>query len=139
MPRNIEIYCLGLISEIFGEKYLPQHTFDYLRGDPTKTYPPGKKLPVDGYFPNRKIAVEIREAQHYSNEKKFDFWNKRITATGITRKEQRLRYDQRREEMLPKHGVNLLIIKDYELSMVKQKDIEMLKVKINSILSSARK
>ena len=40
------------------------------------------------------------------------FFDKRITACGLTRDEQRRDYDQRRREMIPHHGLSLIIL-DY--------------------------
>ena len=52
-----EHYVLDLCDEILGLKASRQQTFDFLRGDGK----PGKKLPVDAYYPNLKLVVEYKE------------------------------------------------------------------------------
>lgn len=56
-----ESYVIDLCDEVLGELALRQHTFDFLRGDPSESCPSGKKLPVDAYYPNKNIVVEYRE------------------------------------------------------------------------------
>ena len=96
-----ESYVIDLCDEILGFKALRQHHFDFLRGDA------GTMLPVDAYYPELKMVVEYYESQHTQATPFFD--NKQ-TVSGISRGEQRRIYDQRRKEVLPEHGIKLIII-----------------------------
>ncbi|MBO6252274.1 MAG: TFIIB-type zinc ribbon-containing protein [Bacteroidaceae bacterium] len=98
-----EHYVIDLCDEILGLKASRQHTFDFLRGDGT----PGKKLPVDAYYPKLNIVVEYRERQHTES---VAFFNKTNTVSGVSRDEQRRIYDQRRRDVLPQHGIKLVEI-----------------------------
>ena len=94
------------------------------------------QLPVDAYYPELNLVIEYRERQHTESVK---FWNK-PTASGIPRDEQRARYDQRRREVLPKHGIKLveLSYSDFEhssnkrLLRIEENDIQVIR-KILSI------
>ena len=98
-----EFYVINLCDDILGLKAFRQHTFDFLRGDGT----PGRKLPVDAYYPELSLVVEYRERQHSES---VVFFNKKTTISGVSRDEQRQIYDQRRRDILPKHGIRLVDI-----------------------------
>lgn len=102
-----ESYVIDLCDEVLGESALRQHTFDFLRGDPYAASPYGKKLPVDAYYPSKNIVVEYREKQHSEAVPLFD---NKATVSGVSRGEQRKRYDQRRREVLPQYGIKLVEI-----------------------------
>ena len=103
-----EFYVIDLCDEILGEKASRQHTFDFLRGDGT----PGRRLPVDAYYPELNIVVEYRERQHSES---VAFFDKKMTVSGISRGEQRRIYDQRRRDILPEHGIRLVEISHADL------------------------
>lgn len=94
-----ESYVIDLCDEVLKQKALRQHRFDFLRGDS------GTKLPIDAYYPLLSLVVEFKERQHTEEVKFFD---KRQTVSGIGRGEQRRLYDQRRRDVLPKHGIKLI-------------------------------
>lgn len=98
-----EHYVIDLCDEVLSQKALRQQTFDFLRGDGK----PGKKLPVDAYYPKLKLVVEYKERQHTES---VAFFNKKTTVSGVCRDEQRRIYDQRRRDVLPKHGIQLIEI-----------------------------
>ncbi len=98
-----EYYVIDLCDEVLGLKASRQHTFDFLRGDGT----PGKKLPVDAYYSELNLVVEYRERQHSES---VAFFDKKTTVSGVSRGEQRRIYDQRRRDILPKHGIRLIEI-----------------------------
>lgn len=98
-----EFYVIDLCDDILGLKASRQHTFDFLRGDGT----PGRKLRVDAYYPELNLVVEYRERQHSES---VAFFNKPTTISGVSRDEQRRIYDQRRRDILPKHGIRLVEI-----------------------------
>ena len=99
--KSDEAYILDLCDEILKEKSLRQHRFDFLRGDT------GTKLPVDAYYPNLNLVIEYREKQH---TEAVGFWDKKATASGISRGEQRRKYDERRRIEIPANGLRLLEI-----------------------------
>ncbi|MBR1889018.1 MAG: hypothetical protein IJ816_00085 [Alloprevotella sp.] len=101
-----EHYVIDLCDEILGLKALRQHTFDFLRGDASPNRK-GKQLPVDAYYPELNLVVEYRERQHMES---VAFFNKDNTVSGVPRDEQRRIYDQRRRDVLPKHGIDLIEI-----------------------------
>ncbi len=94
-----EAYILNFCDEILNVKGLRQHRFDFLRGDS------GTKLPVDIYYPTLKLVIEYREKQH---TEAVAFFDKRITSSGISRGEQRKRYDELRRTEIPKNGLELI-------------------------------
>jgi hypothetical protein len=132
MPRQQERYCAKLVSDVLGGvEYKLGQRFPFLRGDPTPKRSKGVMLPVDAYYPNFKLVLEFREAQHYSDRVRF--WDERITATGQRRKEQRLKYDKRREEVLPANGIKLLVIYDYEITGNYDSDLGIVMQKLESM------
>lgn len=98
-----EYYVIDLCDEVLGQKASRQQTFDFLRGDGE----PGRKLLVDAYYPKLKLVVEYKERQHTES---VAFFNKKTTVSGVSRDEQRRIYDQRRRDVLPKHGIRLVEI-----------------------------
>ena len=92
---------IDLCDEVLGLTASRQHRFDFLYGDT------GAKLPVDAYYKDLNLVVEYQEIQHTQDVKLFD---KRMTVSGVSRKEQRKIYDERRAEILPKYGIKLIII-----------------------------
>ncbi len=122
MAREQEKRCIELVSKIIGgAEFKRGYTFEFLRGDVTPHRSKGVKLPVDAYFPQHNLVVEFREKQHYGD--RVALWDNRVTATGMKRKKQRSIYDKRREEILPKNGIKLLIIEDREFTGTLDGDI----------------
>ncbi|WP_290862830.1 hypothetical protein [Flavobacterium sp.] len=103
-----EHYVLDLCDEVLGRKGLRQHRFDFLLGDPNAQ---GKcdKLPVDSFYPELNLVIEYKEQQHTKPNKHFDKPDI-FTVSGVHRGEQRKIYDQRRLEVLPKHGIKVIEI-----------------------------
>lgn len=96
-----EYYVIDLCDEVLGRKAERQKKFDFLKGDK------GHSLPVDAYYKDLNLVIEYHERQHTEEVKFFD--NKQ-TVSGVSRGEQRKIYDERRKEILPKHGIKLLVI-----------------------------
>jgi hypothetical protein len=95
-----EHYIVDLCDVLLGRKALRQYRgLGFLVGDT------GMPLPVDAYYPDLKLVIEYRERQHSEAVPLFD---RRMTASGMYRDEQRRLYDQRRRELLPKHGIELV-------------------------------
>lgn len=104
--KRDEDYIIDLCDEILRSKASRQHRFDFLLGDPDAQ---GKRtrLPVDAYYETLNLVVEYRERQHTESVPIMD---RRSTISSVPRAEQRRIYDNRREEILPKHGIELIIL-----------------------------
>ncbi len=101
-----ESYVIDICDEILSIKASRQHRFDFLKGDT------GVKLPVDAYYDSLNLVIEYREKQHSENVKLFD---KKMTASGVTRDIQRRKYDEKRRLLLPENGIKLIEIDYYQL------------------------
>lgn len=125
-----ESYVIDLCDEVLQLKASRQHRFPFLVGDT------GRELPVDAYYKELNLVVEYCERQHTESVR---FWNK-PTASGIPRDEQRTKYDQRRRDILPKHGIRLVEISfsdfphDSHKRLLRNRDVDLEIVK--RILSS---
>lgn len=124
--QSDESYIIDLCDEVLKLKALRQHRFDFLKGDA------GTKLPVDAYYPSLNFVVEFKERQHTEEVKLLD---KRQTISGIGRGEQRKLYDQRRRDILPKHGIRLIEL-DYSdfdharnKKLVRNKETDLIVIK----------
>lgn len=108
-----EFYVLDLCDEVLGEIGLRQHRFEWLLGDPGAS---GRRvrLPVDGYWPVASLVVEYRERQHDQPVTHFDKPD-RLTISGVHRGLQRARYDTLRDELIPEHGIRLVIVTPADL------------------------
>lgn len=104
-----EFYVLDLCDEVLGEIGLRQHRFPWLLGDPSPKTGRAVALPVDGYWPTRSLVVEFYERQHSEAVPFFDKPD-RITVSGVSRGEQRTLYDERRRQLVPQHGIRLVIV-----------------------------
>lgn len=102
-----EAYVIDLCDEILGHSAQRQHRFPFLLGDS------GHPLPVDAWYPKLNLVVEYRERQHAETVKFFD---RRETVSGVPRGEQRRLYDQRRREVLPRHGITVVEVDVSELA-----------------------
>lgn len=127
-----ETYVIDLCDKILNDTASRQHRFDFLTGDT------GRKLPVDAYYEKYHLVIEYYEKQHTETVKLFD---NKITASGVTRDIQRRIYDERRKEVLPKHGIEVIILsyKDFNFANNKriirnpQKDLEIVREKLKRI------
>lgn len=109
-----EHYVIDLCDEVLGSPAIRQATFDWLLGDPGKTGA-RRKLAVDAYWPSLDVAVEYNEKQHTEAVPFFDKPDVK-TVSGVSRGEQRALYFQRRVELLPQHGIRLVVIDVTELA-----------------------
>lgn len=131
-----ENYVLDLCDKVLGVKSSRQHKFDFLRGD-TNLQGRSVRLPVDAYYPDLNLVIEYQERQHTENVKFFDKPNK-MTVSGVHRGEQRKLYDQRRREVLPKQGIQLIEVSFSDFNHDQQKriirdlknDLEIIKMKL---------
>jgi hypothetical protein len=115
-PKD-ETYVLDLCDQLLepGER---QKRFDWLTGDPSLTTEKKTRLPLDGYWDTFRLAIEFQEKQHFEP---VPFWDQKLTASGMTRGEQRKIYDQRKVEKTAEHGVRLLHIRQDAFPMSKGK------------------
>jgi len=97
-----ESYVLDLCDEVLGLKALRGHRFPFLLGDDDRT-----QLPVDAFYRPLNLVIEYRERQHSES---VPFFDRKLTVSGVPRGVQRAIYDQRRRDVLPKHGIDLIEI-----------------------------
>jgi len=99
--KKDSVYIIDLCDSVLGVTALREHRFSFLRGDANTS------LPVDAYYHGLKLVIEYREKQH---TEKVSFFDKpeRPTVSGVHRGQQRAIYDQRRRDVLPKHGIELI-------------------------------
>jgi hypothetical protein len=109
---------VDLCDEALNENAKRQHTFEWLVGDPGKNGR-GRRLPVDAFYPHHHLVVEYRERQRDDAIAHFDKPHV-MTLSGVHRGEQRRRYDERREQMIPRHGLRLVVVKPSDLSADKR-------------------
>lgn len=109
-----ETYILDICDRLLGMAGVRQHRFDFLLGLPSLKTGKVARLPVDAYYPAKKLVIEYHERQH---SEEVPFFNKRTTASGMKRGEQRALYDTFRVELLPANGLRLLVLKfsDFEV------------------------
>ncbi|MFH5823098.1 hypothetical protein [Georgenia sp. AZ-5] len=104
-----EHYVIDLCDAVLSVKGLRQHRFPWLLGDPSPKTGRRVALPVDAYWPGFDLVVEFYERQH---DEAVSFFDKpeRLTVSGVHRGLQRALYDGRRRELVPEHGLKLVII-----------------------------
>lgn len=123
-----EAYILDLCDSVLKLNGIRQHRFDFLKGDT------GVRLPVDIYYPSLNLVIEYREKQH---TEEVNFFDKRITSSGISRGEQRKRYDALRRKLLPKQGIKLIELgyDDFEHTrakrLIRDKKLDLFVIKKN--------
>lgn len=104
-----ETYVIDCCDKVLGLTANRQKRFDFLVGDLHKNGKTRTKLPVDAYYESLRLVIEYREIQHFEAVSHFDKPHKK-TISGVTRDEQRKKYDKLREELLPQHDINLVVI-----------------------------
>lgn len=112
-----EHYVISLCDSVLGKKSHVQKRFSFLRGDAVRGRA-GRMLPVDAYYSDLNLAIEYHERQHTESVSLFD---KRMTISGVPRWKQRLIYDERRRDVLPKHGICLVVLDFKEFSHKRNK------------------
>ena len=113
--RRDEAYALALCDEIIGTPSLREARFDWLLGDPGKNGT-RRRLPVDAYWPHLGLVIEFWEYQHHVPTPFFDKPD-RLTVSGVPRSVQRSLYDQRRQDLIPQHGLKFLVIRKADLTV----------------------
>lgn len=108
-----EHYVLDLCDEVIGSRGERQATFPWLVGDLSPKTGRARRLPVDGHWPTLNLVVEFQEKQHTEAVPLFD---RRATVSGVPRGAQRRLYDQRKLEILPQHGIRVVVIHKFEFT-----------------------
>ena len=120
-----ENYIIDLCDKVLNDNASRQHRFDFLVGDT------GRKF---------QLVIEYYEKQHTETVKLFD---KKNTVSGVTRDVQRRIYDKRRKEVLPQHGIEVIILSysDFDFDNQKkiirnpEKDLEIIRQKLKKFIS----
>jgi hypothetical protein len=107
--NNDENYVIDLCDIVLERKANRQKRFGFLLGDWHKDGKTRTSLPVDAYYGDLKLVVEFKEYQNTDVNSKFNKSNKQ-TVSGVNRQEQRKLYDERRAEVLPEHGIEMIIL-----------------------------
>ena len=94
-----EEYVLNICDDVLGLRSSRQHRFNFLCGDT------GRPLPIDAYYRDLNLVIEYHERQHSEAVPIFD---RRMTASGVPRGQQRQIYDDRKRTELPNHGIALV-------------------------------
>ncbi|MFC4627044.1 hypothetical protein ACFO6V_02280 [Promicromonospora alba] len=106
---------MDLCDEVLGVAGSRQHRFDWLRGDVSPKTGRSATLPVDGYWAEAMLVVEFYERQHSEQVAFFDKPDV-LTVSGVHRGRQRALYDERRRDLVPQHGLALVVITADEFS-----------------------
>ncbi len=116
-----EHYIIDLCDLVLKSKASRQHRFDFLLGDPNIK---GNcvKLPVDAFYDKYNLVIEYREKQHFESVKFFDKPD-RLTVSGVHRGQQREIYDLRRNQILPKHKIDLIVFQYTDFNFDRSKKI----------------
>lgn len=105
-----EDYIISLCDEVLGLTAERQCKFAFLLGDVGQRG--GRAhLPVDAFYDEINLAIEYRELQHTHAVAIMDY---KQTISGISRAEQRRKYDQRRRVVLPAYDIRLVEL-DYSM------------------------
>lgn len=104
-----EYYVLDLCDEVLGVAGSRQHKFEWLRGDVSPKTGKSVCLPVDSYWQTHRLVVEFHEVKRSEVNEHFDKLDQ-VTVSGVDRVTQRKIYDQRRAEVIPQHGLRLVVI-----------------------------
>ncbi len=109
MDRD-EDYIIALCDELLGVTAERQCKFPFLLGDVGQRG--GRAhLPVDAFYDELNLAIEYRELQHTEAVAIMDY---KQTISGMSRAEQRRKYDERRRAVLPAYDVRLIEL-DYSM------------------------
>lgn len=128
-----ETYLVNLCDELLQAEASRQHTFDFLLGDMHKKGKLRTKLPVDTYYEDLNLVIEFMK--QYNQEESSTSEDEPLTISGVTRNEQRERYNKRRRDVLKKKEIHHLEIEvtafdcnsKKQLTRDKAKDVKVLR------------
>lgn len=107
-----EYYLIGLCNAFLDSKASHQHTFDELVGDLHKDGKSRTSLPIDAYYEDLNIAIELTE-KAFPEDDVYDRPEKK-TISGVNRAAQRKRYTKIKKDYLAKNNIHLIEV-DYNL------------------------
>ncbi|WAC01687.1 hypothetical protein N7U66_17440 [Lacinutrix neustonica] len=107
-----EFYILNLCDELLKEKASRKHTFSFLLGDMHKKGKTRTPLPLAAFYKDANLVIEFLEKQT-NTDQHLDKTDE-ATLSDSTRREQLIKYNKRRRDVLQKKDINLVEI-DYSL------------------------
>ncbi len=139
-PDNDAFYVLNLCEEVLGSAASREHRFEWLRGDISSRTGRSMTLPVDGYWPQLGLVIEVMESQHFRATPHFDKPDV-LTVSGVHRGLQRRLYDLRKAELIPQNGLTYLAIAITEFRTRGKKikrdhdvDLQVVRERLNFVL-----
>ena len=102
-------YVINLCDEALNQKAKRQKRFDFLLGDLHRDGKTRTELPVDAFYNDLNLVIEFKEAPLAEPTEFFNKLNVR-TVSGVTRAEQRKKYDRIKAAELPQNGIKLIEI-----------------------------
>ncbi|MFY0600701.1 MAG: hypothetical protein JXR03_13595 [Cyclobacteriaceae bacterium] len=125
-----EHYLITLCDELLNEIASRQHKFSFIFGDYHKDGKTRSALPIDAYYPELNLAIELVEPLGADS---IDNPNRK-TVSGITRTQQIANYADRKRNGLVAKGVNFIEIRyvsfdhtdENKLARDKGKDLKVL-------------
>lgn len=121
---NDEAYIMNICDELLLHTSVRQFTFENLLGDYHKDGKSRTALPLDAYYEEKKLVIELINKRSPVPKKGIDK-GKRRTISGVNRQEQRLKYQLRKQEFLEKEEINLVEF-DYALFEVDE-DLQLVR------------
>jgi len=104
-----ENYVIDLCDIVLDKKANRKKRIGFLLGDLHQDGKSRTKLPVDSYYESLNLVVELMEKED-AEEDAFTDKPYGMTASGVNRDKQRKLYDNRKRELIPKKGINLVIV-----------------------------
>ena len=102
-------YLIELCDDILNKKSQKQFTFDDLLGDYHKDGISQTKLPLDAYYQDINLVVEVVNKRSVVLKNTIDK-SQKITVSGVTREEQRKVYQERKRTFLEEKDVKVFEI-----------------------------
>ena len=134
LENSDENYLIQIIDELLENTGSRKHTFDFLLGDLHQNGKKRTELPIDVYYKHKRLALEF--IQHPEVIKNFDpVKENKLTVSGITRAEQRIKYYKRKKKTLEERSTNFIEIplerfendKSFKLKRNKDNDERLLR------------
>lgn len=151
-----ETYVIDLCDKVLEQKANRQKRFDFLLGDLHKDGKTKTKLPVDSYYDSLHLVIQFMEFQadevfpDRNTPEPIDDPEQAIDNPErepkkiITRAEQRQIYDQRRIEVLPEHGIDIIEISysnfvcgpHHKINRNEEADLKVVRTALKKFLSA---
>lgn len=102
-------YLIELCDQILNKKSQKQFTFNDLLGDFHKDGISRTKLPLDAYYKEMNLVVEVVNKKSSTLQKDIDK-SQKLTVSGVTREEQRKIYQERKRTFLEEKEIKVFEI-----------------------------